>query len=295
MPVRGYDFSIDVRKGVWKQVTRLAPKMDVLRALFSRSGNQCAFPGCSQPLINVKNQFIAQVCHIEAASEGGERYNPNSNDEYRRSYENLLLLCYPHHIETNDVDEYPTERLLKMKRDHETMFLKSDFRLDEVELRKVSFEMEKYWSEIDRLNKIEHIFLDSGLAMDVQGDSSFFDVIASAREAVNGIASLLESCRESDMSLNVDFETILAKKGVSPELFNDIPYYEHPFRNRNWELHNLGTPNWLQRLRIDLVHVEVKYFEEYLKTHSDDAMAKASFERAKAALRAYAKTAMHID
>lgn len=274
---------------------RLVPKTDVLRALFARSGNQCAFPGCTQPLINAKNKFIAQVCHIEAASEGGERYNPDENDEYRRSYENLLLLCYPHHIETNDVDEYPVERLLEVKREHEQMFLKSDFKLDEAELYKLSFEMEKYWFDIDLLNKLDHIFADSGLAMDVKGDRSFFDVIASAYDAVNGIGNLLELLHKSDESLKVDFEALLAKKGISPELFNDIPYYENPFENRNWESHNLGTQNWLQRLLIDLVHLEVKYLEEYLKTHSDDVKAKASFEKAKEALKEYAKTVIHVD
>ncbi len=276
-------------------MARLTPKKDVLRALFARSGNQCSFPGCTQPLINEKNQFIAQICHIEAASEGGERYNPHGNDEHRRSYENLLILCYPHHVETNDFEEYSVERLLKIKREHEQMFLKSEFKLDEAALYKLSFEMEKYWSDIDRLNELDHIFADSGLAMDVKGDSSFFELIASAYDAVNGIENLLELFHKSDESLKEDFEVLLTRKSIPPELFNDTPYNEYPFENRNWELHNLGTPNWLQRLRIDLVHLEVKYLEEYLKTHSDDLNAKASFETAKETLKGCAKTAMHVD
>ena len=97
-------------------MARKKPTQDILRALFTRSGNKCTFPGCTHPLINEKNQFIAQVCHIEGASEGGERYNSNSNDECRRSYENLLILCHQHHIETNDIDEYPTECLVEMKK-----------------------------------------------------------------------------------------------------------------------------------------------------------------------------------
>jgi len=276
-------------------MARLATKTDILRALFARSGNQCAFPGCTQSLINDKNKFIAQVCHIEAASEGGERFNPEGNDEYRRSYENLLILCYPHHIETDDVEEYPADRLLLIKRDHEQLFVKSDFEIDESELAKLSYEMKKYWSDIDRLNKLDHIFADSGLAMDVNGENSFFEVIASAYDAVNGIESLLESFHKSDEELKADFEALLIKKGVSSELFCDIPYYANPFENRNWESHNLGTPNWLQRLRIDLVHIEVKFLEEYLKTHSDDHHAKAKFEKAKEELKEYAETAMHVD
>ena len=276
-------------------MSRIAPKIDVLRALFARSGNQCAFPGCSHPIINSKNKFIGQVCHIEAAMEGGERFNPESNDEYRRSYENLLILCYPHHIETDDVNEYPVSRLVQMKNEHEQLFEKSDFKIDEAELIKLSYEMEKYWSDVERLNKVDHIFADTGLAMEVNGENSYFDVIASAYNAVDGIQNLLESLHQSDETLKQDFESFLSKKGISKELLDDIPYYENPFENRNWESHNLGTPNWLQRLRIDLAHIEVKYLEEYLKTNSNDLIAKNSFENAKNRLKKYAKTAMHID
>lgn len=274
-------------------MARIATKIDVLRALFARSGNQCAFTGCTQPLINDKNKFIAQVCHIESASEGAKRFNPEGNDEHRRSYENLLILCYPHHIETNDAEEYPVDRLLHIKRDHEQLFLKSDFKIDESELANISYEMGKYWLDIYRLNKLDHVF--SELAMDVNGKNSFFDVIASAYDAVNSIGSLMDSFHSSDEELKADFEALLIKKDILPELFNDIPYYANPFENRNWESHNLGAPNCLQRLRIDLVHIEVKFIEEYLKTHSDDLHAKAKFEKAKEKLKEYAETATHVD
>ena len=276
-------------------MARLAPNTNVLRALFARSGNQCAFPGCTQPIINSKNKFIGQVCHIEAASEGGERYNSKSNNEQRRSYSNLLILCYPHHIETNDVEEYSTNNLIQMKKEHEQIFEKSDFKIDEAELVKLSHEMEEYWRDIQRLNKVEHVFMDSGLAMEVNGDRSFNDIMTSAYATVSGIQNLLELVHTSDKALKKDFETLLLKKDIAIELFENISYYEHPFENRNWEIHNLGTPNWLQRLNIDLAHIQVKYLEEYLKTNSNDLVAKSNFEKAKNLLKEFAETAMHID
>ncbi|MGY8838546.1 MAG: hypothetical protein ACKVH6_17665 [Enterobacterales bacterium] len=276
-------------------MARLAPKTNTLRALFARSGNQCAFPGCTQPIMNKKNKFIGQVCHIEAAMTGGERFNEESDNEFRRSYENLLILCYPHHIETDDVEEYPAERLIQIKNEHEQLFEKDNFKIDEAELVKLSHEMEKYWGDIERLNNVDHVFADTGLAMEVKGDNSFFHVIKSAYEAIDGIKGLLERLHESDENLQSEFESLLIKKGISKEAFEEIPYYENPFINRNWESHNLGTPNWLQRIRIDLVHIEVKYLEEYLKTNSNDLVAKAFFEKAKEHLKEFAKTAMHVD
>ncbi|HHK8526427.1 TPA: hypothetical protein ACQYCZ_004630, partial [Vibrio parahaemolyticus] len=276
-------------------MARLAPKADTLRALFARSGNQCAFPGCTQSVVNSKNKFIAQVCHIEAASEGGERFNTASNDEYRRSYDNLVIFCYPHHIETDDTDEYTTECLRKIKLDHEQQFLKSDFKIDEAELQKLVSEMQLYWSSIDRLNQVEHYNLDSGLAMEVNGQASFDEVIADAHNAVSGIEALLNRLRESDEALVEDLNVLLELKNIPESTFTDVPYYQNPFENRNWESHNLGTPNWLLSLRIALTHIEVKYLSEYLKTNSNDNSARNKLDMAKQKLESYAVSAMHVD
>lgn len=68
---------------------------------------------------------MTQICHIEAAEEGGQRYNKDSNDDYRRSFENLILLCPNHHVETNNEAVYTVEVLRAMKRKHEKKMLKS--------------------------------------------------------------------------------------------------------------------------------------------------------------------------
>jgi hypothetical protein len=276
-------------------MARLAPKADTLRALFARSGNQCAFPGCTHPVVNSKNKFIAQVCHIEGASVGGERFNALSNDEHRRSYDNLVIFCYPHHIETDDTDEYPVEYLRKIKLGHEQQFLKSDFKIDETELQKLVSEMQVYWSNIDRLNQFEHYNLDQGLAMEVDGQASFEEVIADAHGAASGIEALLNGLRESDESLIAELKNLLELKNIPESTFTDVPYYQNSFENRNWEPHNLGTPNWLLSLRIALTHIEVKYLCEYLKTNSNDNSARDKLELAKQTLESYAVSAMHVD
>jgi hypothetical protein len=84
------------------------------------SGNQCAFPDCDIIFFKSGDETNrSNICHIEAAEQGGQRYNPDSTDEYRRSYENLILLCPNHHKETDDVSLYPVKALIDMKREHE--------------------------------------------------------------------------------------------------------------------------------------------------------------------------------
>lgn len=106
-------------------VKRLTPKNKVLLQLYAKSGNVCAFPSCTHPIINADGLNVAQICHIEAAEEGGPRFNPNQTNEDRRKSENLLIMCYPHHKETDDVQKYPVEKMREIKRNHEAKFEKA--------------------------------------------------------------------------------------------------------------------------------------------------------------------------
>lgn len=104
-------------------VKRLAPKQEVLRELYIKSGNECAFPGCHNVMVDENGRFVGEVCHIEAAMPGGERFNPNMTNEDRRAYNNLLLMCHQHHVVTDDVNEYTVEKLREMKKNHESKYM----------------------------------------------------------------------------------------------------------------------------------------------------------------------------
>ena len=106
-------------------MSRLDPTPKTKLRLYALSGNKCAFPDCDVIFVSPENESnISNICHIEAAEEGGERYNPNSNDEERRSFENLILLCPNHHKVTDDVQTYTVDVLRAMKRTHEAKMLK---------------------------------------------------------------------------------------------------------------------------------------------------------------------------
>ncbi|PNK60889.1 hypothetical protein [Psychrobacter sp. FDAARGOS_221] len=256
-------------------MSRKCPKPSVIKALFAHSGNQCAFEGCNQQLINHKNQFIGQICHIEAASPGGERYNPESNDEERRGYDNLILFCYPHHIETNDTVEFTVEKLKQIKQNHARAFKDNHFNLSEKQLTSITNEISKYWEEVEFINKFEHIYPD--LAMEVSGDRQFLDITANLRELIGKVENILSCLGESDVRLEQDFKDLLRKQDIDIGIFDEVDYYENPFINRNWESHNLSVPNLMQKIKIDLLSVEIKFLEEYLKNNSDDQDIKEYF------------------
>lgn len=101
---------------------RLAPTKDTVFELGAKSGNECAYPNCTERMFNEQGVMIGQICHIEAAEKGGQRFNDAMTNEQRRHISNLMLMCYQHHKITDDVNNYPTSRMKDMKQAHEARF-----------------------------------------------------------------------------------------------------------------------------------------------------------------------------
>ena len=94
-----------------------------IKRLFGLSRNKCAYPACEKEMSDDKSAKHSNICHIEAANDGGERFNFDMTDKQRADYDNLILLCPPHHDETDDVNKFTISVLNKMKRDHEREML----------------------------------------------------------------------------------------------------------------------------------------------------------------------------
>jgi hypothetical protein len=107
------------------KVKRLAPNREAIRHLFAHSGNVCAFPGCHHPLIDSRGNFVAEVCHIEAAEPSGARFNSNLTNEQRRHRDNLLLMCHRHHVTTDTDASWSVKKMRELKAAHERLFEES--------------------------------------------------------------------------------------------------------------------------------------------------------------------------
>lgn len=101
------------------------------RILLIRSGNRCAFPGCSEPLIHyvgaTKRPVVtAEIAHIVSTSADGPRGQEYLPDGERNRHPNLIALCPTHHKIIDDQQQiYTTERLRQMKVDHEVAVQKA--------------------------------------------------------------------------------------------------------------------------------------------------------------------------
>lgn len=102
-------------------------KPSTIRRLDTLSGNECAEPTCRKPLIAEDgHSIISKICHIEAASENGPRWNENMTDDERRHYSNLILMCDEHHTiidNKENEDKFSVELLKDWKLKHESKAL----------------------------------------------------------------------------------------------------------------------------------------------------------------------------
>ncbi|WP_225414659.1 Shedu anti-phage system protein SduA domain-containing protein [Stigmatella hybrida] len=90
---------------------------DAKRAAFMRSGNRCAFPGCDVLLLTPGGAFIGEICHIEALTPGGPRYNAAATPDQRASLDNLIVLCPNHHRMIDAEPDLYTVAWLRQVRD----------------------------------------------------------------------------------------------------------------------------------------------------------------------------------
>lgn len=100
--------------------------LSTLKKIFALSGNTCAFPSCTAPIVDAESGVVVgDICHIKGRSEGGPRYDPAQTDEERNGYENLLLMCVAHNriVDSEKTrNQYPVELLQAFKRSHEARY-----------------------------------------------------------------------------------------------------------------------------------------------------------------------------
>ena len=117
-----------------EKVERLDPTPSTVKKLFAYSGNQCAMPDCEEPLVDKSGTLLGKIAHICAAKKGGARFDKNMTKKQRRAFENLFIVCGPHHDIIDDVnnkDDYPANLLRKIKAVHEGRFKMAERQLIE--------------------------------------------------------------------------------------------------------------------------------------------------------------------
>lgn len=120
-------------------------EIPTLKRLFAESGGQCA--KCDLDLFP-DGKLIGEICHIEAFSSGGPRYNSQLKiRNLENHYDNLIILCPSCHTEIdkkgNEIT-FSKERLIDYKTNQLTKALKaSKTEIDETQIEQVLNKFEK--------------------------------------------------------------------------------------------------------------------------------------------------------
>jgi len=74
-----------------------------------------------------------------------------------------------------------------------------------------------------------------------------------------------------------------------------VPYYENPFFNRNWAIHFLAMTNTCTDISVGLKVAEVRFLEEFVKTHPIDSVAREKLDTLKIELEKISVSAGYVD
>lgn len=99
------------------------PRNRTMRAALARSGNQCAYPSCSNIIFD-NGGMKGQLSHIKGRRPGSARHDASQSPEERHGEANLITMCDEHGIlidSKENIATYTVEILEQMKSDHEQM------------------------------------------------------------------------------------------------------------------------------------------------------------------------------
>lgn len=219
--------------------------LKILKSLLAKSGNQCAFKDCIHPLFDEENEFIAQLCHIEAVSPKGQRYNNCLTKSEINSFDNLLFLCYRHHKKTDNVNKYTVEKLKKIKQNHENQFIENQFSFNKEIIDNLIQEIDDYWLKIIETHK-NHIAPEYAIPLANK----------------KSILSLINNIEKSIEFLNSENEYLIQE-----------------IRGNHFETVFLSIPNSLTMISVTIDQLRIKYLEAKIQENPCDEKLKKTLDK----------------
>lgn len=196
------------------------------KKLFALSGNQCAFPKCTNKLIAEDGEtVIGEIAHIQAAKKNGARYYPEISD--RADFPNLMLLCDEHHKiidNKKNEKEYPIELLKKWKSEHEEKNIKDKIEVSDEIIEQITAKLEDY------LKDLTEKFLEATLEADCTILDEIFEFIF--KEKINEEKANLKFNNDGiaiKSKIKINFEE-KQRKRVS-QFFSGYYKYEYIIRD----------------------------------------------------------------
>jgi hypothetical protein len=244
-------------------------------------------PDCRAKLVyDDIHEIRGVICHIEAASEGGPRYNPLQDEMQRDDYSNLIIFCPNCHADVDkNPDKYSPSYLRNIKKQHESRFLKNPYpvpddiiRMWKVSVNQDEFSFNKIISLFEIYNKLNNDEVKKRF-YDDRLNYSLANISLKTLKDEPGTKTQLDNIFGLVSNLPTDefmdaFFTL--KVNIPPEIFNDyILQYkdrlEHgvgntirvPLSDIYWVIHNMDKES-LQKLIDSAGNYDTRVFEDLI-------------------------------
>lgn len=89
--------------------------------------------------------------------------------------------------------------------------------------------------------------------------------------SIDQIIKTFQLLEKSNKLIDTDIRTIIYKIGANEEKYNQIPYYENPFVNRDWEILNIRSNNVIMMLQIRILELIISIYREIIDDGYQDA------------------------
>ena len=112
------------------------------------------------------------------------------------------------------------------------------------------------------------------------------------------IEELFVEFKKSDERCENDFQELVERLGVSKSTnksLSNIAYYENPFFNRMWEMHNIAVPNVISYAQTSFLQLKVNVYNLMLAQEPDNETIHAKLVSAQKELEDYHRDSMLAD
>ena len=226
------------------------------------------------------NIFVGEICHIEASSPKGPRYNKSQTNEERHSCENLIPLCHTHHrIIDTQIEKFSVKKLQEIKQNHESNFKENKILVNDEIVNQALKESFKYWAKIEGICEED----DTGVLLGADSNASFESLIENSKVQLNKLKDSFDQIVLSQDDVQKEIMIFLTNLGYDVKKIEDVKYYDDPlsFFYKNFDNYCLYIPNTFLLLERNIYQAEIKFYEQKLLSKNCTDLDKKKYKELK--------------
>jgi len=218
------------------------------------------------------------------------------DDEFRRSAENLIILCYRHHRELDVSVEHSVADIVAMKQQHEAQFAEKPFTVPEQTVDEIVQEQQSFWVDVARINAEARASFE--LIRPIDADANFEALAEDLANSIESLVAIADNLSGYVTELDQKISPFLREQGFKCpdddwwETLFDRGYGLH---HRIWEDVALGLPNHSSHAATNLLQLRLRFAELEQQAGDDSAETKEKIQALREELTKIAKYSAYVD